>query len=81
MLYEQTFIIKALDIGLHIKLSGDNIVSLGYAHRTNFLKFRILDALAGSTEPLTTRDIEYKTGIQYTTFQVQFTVSEDSQEE
>lgn len=43
-----------------------NIVALGYAHKTNFLKFRILEALFHSKEPLTTRDIEKITGIQYT---------------
>ncbi len=64
---EQTFIIEALDIGLCIKLSGDNIAALGYAHKNNFLKFRILEALFKSKEPLTTRDIEKITGVQRTT--------------
>lgn len=40
---------------------------MGYAHKTNFLKFRILDALVKAKEPLTTRDIEKMTGVQYTT--------------
>jgi len=39
----------------------------GYSHTTNFLKFRILDALFKSKEPLTTRDIERITGVRYTT--------------
>lgn len=43
------------------------IVSCGYSHTPNFLKFRILDALIKSKEPLTTRDIEGITGVQYTT--------------
>jgi hypothetical protein len=64
---EQTFIIEASDIGLYIKLSGDNIAAFGYAHKTNFLKFRILEALYKSKEPLSTRDIERITGVQYTT--------------
>lgn len=57
----------ALHIYFNIKLSGDNIVAFGYAHKTNFLKFRILEALFYSKEPLTTRDIEKITGVQYTT--------------
>ncbi len=51
----------------NIKLPGDNIAAFGYAHKTNFLKFRILEALINSEEPLTTRDIEKITGVQYTT--------------
>ncbi len=44
-----------------------NVVAVGYAHKPNFLKFRILDALYHASEPLTTRDIERITGVQYTT--------------
>lgn len=57
----------ALYIYFDIKLSGDIIAAFGYAHKTNFLKFRILETLINSEEPLTTRDIEKITGIQYTT--------------
>ena len=64
---EQTLIIEAQYIYFDIKLSGDNIAAFGYAHKTNFLKFRILEALINSKEPLTTRDIEKITGVQYTT--------------
>lgn len=34
--------------------------------QANFLKFRILEALINSEEPLTTHDIEKITGVQYT---------------
>ncbi|KKG83057.1 MarR family transcriptional regulator [Methanosarcina mazei] len=58
----------ALHIYFNIKYVGDeNIAAFGYAHKTNFLKFRILEALVNSEEPLTTRDIEKITGVQYTT--------------
>jgi predicted transcriptional regulator len=67
ILCEQTFIIEALDIDLHIKLSGDNMVALGIAHGNNFLKFRILEALMWADEPLTTRDIEKILGVQRAT--------------
>lgn len=63
---EQIVIIVALHIYFEIKLSGDYIAAFGYAHKTNFLKFRILEALINSEEPLTTRDIERLTGVQYT---------------
>lgn len=43
------------------------MAAFGYAHKTNFLKFRILEALYKSKEPLTTRDIERITGVQYAT--------------
>jgi len=42
------------------------MVTLGYSHRFNGLKFRILEALMWADEPLTVRDIEYKTGIHCT---------------
>lgn len=64
---KQTLIIVAQYTYLDIKLSGDNIAAFGYAHGTNFLKFRILEAIYKSKEPLTTRDIERITGVQYTT--------------
>ncbi len=45
-------------------------MKIGYAHKPNFLKFRILEALYNTwledKEPLTTRDIERITGVQYT---------------
>lgn len=63
---EQTLIVEASDIGLCLKCLGDNIVTLGYNHKNNALKFRILEALTNSKKPLTTRDIEYQTGIHYT---------------
>ena len=63
---EQTLIIEAKYIGLCLKCLGDNIVTLGYNHKNNALKFRILEALTNSKEPMTTRDIEYQTGIHYT---------------
>lgn len=43
------------------------MAAFGYAHRINFLKFRIIEALFYSKEPLTTRNIEKITGVQYTT--------------
>lgn len=43
-----------------------HIVTLGYNHKNNALKFRILEALVNSKNPMTTRDIEYETGIHYT---------------
>lgn len=42
------------------------MTDFGYHHKTNALKFRILEALVWSKEPLTVRDIESKTGIYYT---------------
>ena len=42
------------------------MVTLGYSHKFNGLKFRILEALMWADEPLTVRDIEYKTGIHCT---------------
>lgn len=47
-----------------------NIVAVGYAHKPNFLKFRILEALYNADHrkegPLTTHDIERLTGIDHT---------------
>jgi hypothetical protein len=42
----------------------------GYYHKYNFLKFRILEALAWSTKPLTTRDISDKIGVPISKIQV-----------
>jgi predicted Zn-ribbon and HTH transcriptional regulator len=42
------------------------VTDFGYRHKTNALKFRILEALVWSKEPLTVRDIESKTGIYHT---------------
>lgn len=39
---------------------------IGYSHKFNALKFRILEALYKSKEPMTVRDIEYETGIHCT---------------
>jgi len=42
------------------------MVTLGYSHKFNALKFRILEALFKSDKPMTVRDIEYETGIHHT---------------
>lgn len=63
---EQNYIIEARYIGLCLKYQVIRIVTLGYYHKQNFLKFRILDSLIKSGNPMTTRDIEYETGIHYT---------------
>ena len=42
------------------------MTDFGYHHKTNALKFRILEALFWSDKPLTVRDIESKTGIYHT---------------
>jgi len=42
------------------------VTDFGYHHKTNALKFRILEALVWSDKPWTVRDIESKTGIYHT---------------